>query len=102
MNNISYKLFTKQDIRNHEVIPNTDAGHAIDKNKINWEIKLYIKDKAPGSDKFILLKNENPYTEEYEFYTKYMPKIFDNTLVPAPLYLDGLDCYAVVEASVSN
>jgi hypothetical protein len=35
----------------------------------------------------------------YKFYSQYMPKISNtNNLVPAPIYLENLDCYAVLFA----
>ena len=58
----------------------------------SWRIKCYLKDGTP------LLSLGEDKKKQKEFYLSYMPRIIDNTLVPAPMYLDNLDCYAVVEA----
>lgn len=101
MNNIQYKLFYGSDIKEGDEVV-AKEGHEVP--NVIWEIKYYVKDKTVGANekKYILLENKGDYIKEYEFYNSYMPKLFDNTLVPAPLYLDNLDCYAVVEAKIGD
>lgn len=94
--NGSYKLFEQGSI-------GADGKYENDKQiiDINWSIEYYII----GSEGRAELVNPNasgiPETtkKKYEFYMNYMPKLnADNCLIPATLWLDNLDCFAVVVA----
>ena len=75
-----YKLFQKQ--------PGNVGKEVTD---IKWLIKYYGKDSSNNN-----LKDLS--ADEQKFYNSYMPKLVDNVLSPASLYLENLDCYAVVYA----
>jgi hypothetical protein len=93
MFNVPYKLFA-----------NSDIDESIKKDKeipgVTWRIKYYAK-QSNGNFRDITDINDSN-DKEAIFFKEYMPKIIDNTLSPAPLYLDGLSCYAVVEACVGS
>ena len=102
-----YSLRWCRDIFNEKGKVVTKA-HTVVKN-VKWAIKYYVYDSS--TKKFVELKPiSNPTTEAqkekqklYQFYKDYMPVINANGgLTPSSLYLDGLDCYAVVEASIGN
>lgn len=59
---------------------------------IEWVIEYYVI-----TDGKSIKLDEND-----TFYNNYMPKLVNNTLVPASLYLDELDCYALVKALKDN
>ena len=61
-----------------------------DQIDVNWDIEYYNANGVQFTD-------EN--NKEYQFYRNYMPIINDaGGLTPASLYLDNIDCYAVVKA----
>jgi hypothetical protein len=80
MFNTPYKLFTQN-----------KNGVVEEVKNITWKLS-YLKKNGEVT---AALKEE-----EKSFYNNYMPKLNpkDNTLVPAPMYLDNLDCYPVLQA----
>ena len=63
---------------------------------VSWDIQYYIKD----GNTYVLLSEED---EAYDLYHKYMPMINNGGgLTPSTLYLENLDCFAVVRAKISN
>ena len=78
-----YKLFKKQ---------SGNIGEEV--TDIKWLIRYYKKD---DSNNLTYLS-----AEEQAFYNSYMPRLKDNVLSPASLYLENLDCYAVVYAVDKN
>ena len=88
MFNQKYKLWSYND--NKEI---TQIGL----RPVNWSIDYYIYDENKQLINLKLVSQDKISVRD--FYLKYMPKLTeDNRLVPAPMYLDGLDCYAVVSA----
>ena len=83
MFNTPYKLFKK----------NSDGS--VSQENVTWSLSYKIKNGEIA---------ENLDDKEKAFYNSYMPKIKseDNTLVPAPMYLDNLDCYPVLVAKDSS
>lgn len=87
-NNLSYKLYTSRDIEG----TNYKAGDRI--LDVTWSTKLYLDTGNVNG----VCKELTADKAEYAFYQDYMPKIIGgNTLVPAPLYLDGLKCHLIIE-----
>ena len=87
-NNLSYKLYTSRDIEG----TNYKAGDRI--LDVTWSTKLYLDTGNANG----VCEELTADKAEYAFYQDYMPKIIGgNTLVPAPLYLDGLKCHLIVE-----
>ena len=63
---------------------------------VSWDIQYYIKD----GNTYVLLSEED---EAYDLYHKYMPMINNGGgLTPSTLYLENLDCFAVVRAKIGN
>ncbi len=83
MFNTPYKLFKK----------NSDGS--VNQENVTWSLSYKIKNGEI---------TENLNEKEKSFYNSYMPKIKneDNTLVPAPMYLDNLNCYPVLQAKDSS
>ena len=63
---------------------------------VSWDIQYYVKD----GNTYVLLSEED---EAYDLYHKYMPMINNGGgLTPSTLYLENLDCFAVVRAKIGN
>ena len=117
MFNSPYRLFWERDQYGEDEQGNkyilTQAHEQVE--GVTWNIQYYIKD----DDEFIELndqaitadpeKNAAEFEAQtkahnlYELYRKYMPVINDsNGLTPSTLFLENLDCYAVVQARLDN
>ena len=80
----------------------TDIDENIKKDNPISDIQLslvYYKKAGIGNslkDKEWTQLDPEKDPSSYNFYKTYMPKLNNNNLVPAPIYLDNLDCYAVL------
>ena len=87
---VPYKLFKRlNDIDDEGKII---YSRGVEIPDIKWVVNYYKK----GPNNLLVLLNEDD--DDYAFYRQYMPKIENNILYPAPMYLNNLDCYAVVMA----
>ena len=96
-----YKIFAKKVIKdknNNDSIINYKDEEI---QGVSWSIKYFKKED--NTSIYVKEIDLSLNTKESQFYAKYMPKLANNnTLVPAPLYLDNLDCYPIVIATIGK
>jgi hypothetical protein len=85
MFNVPYKLFWKRT--------------NIEETTATWRIEYYKADENNISSEL----SDNGNVQEREFYREYLPRLnIDGALTPAPLYLQNLEYFPVVIASVGG
>lgn len=92
-------------IDNKSMFDNPYKLYALKNLKVG-DTEYKANQEIPVSWEYTYHKHNNPNwpdgeTEqaEYDFYSRYMPVVNDaGGLTPAPMYLDGLDCYLMVHA----
>ena len=64
-----------------------------------WKIEWYEQKQNEVNEYVDGEIEDKPSSESYNFYKSYMPNLSNhNTLVPAPMYISGCQCYPVVVA----
>lgn len=106
MYDVPYKLFLGKDIcdENGSIITEAHSEVAVD-----WDIKYYIKDGNNFIELIDVPITQNSTLEDikkhnnYVLYSQYLPVINDaGGLTPSTLYLDNMECFAVVRAKNGN
>ncbi len=106
MYDVPYKLFLGKDICDESGSIITEAHSEV---AVDWDIKYYIKDENNFIELIDVPITQNSTLEDikkhnnYMLYSQYLPVINDaGGLTPSTLYLDNMECFAVVRAKNGN